>query len=51
MGDLVNAILRMHKPSLHRVPIPGIIQDAPACTECRKAHPCPTYKLAMKEKA
>lgn len=48
MNELAQALLRMHSPSAHRVatdaPIPAIFQDAPACRECRKAHPCPTAK-------
>jgi hypothetical protein len=44
---LQDQIRDLHQPSLHRVEVPGIITDAPACTECGKAHPCPTYLLAQ----
>ena len=43
--DLAARVRALHQPSLHRVQVPGIIMDAPACTECSKAWPCPTYQL------
>lgn len=42
MIDLINSLKKMHRPSTHRIPVPGIVMDAPACTECGKAWPCPT---------
>lgn len=38
-------LLRLHQPTAHRVEIPGIFQDAPACSECSKAWPCPTVDV------
>lgn len=38
-------IIALHRPGLNRVEIPAIIGDAPACTECRKAWPCPTIDV------
>lgn len=42
MGHLIESLERMHRPGTHRIEVPGIVHDAPACTECRKAWPCPT---------
>lgn len=42
MNDLIKDLIVMHRPGANRVPIPGILQDAPACIECGKASPCPT---------
>lgn len=38
-------LIRLHQPGLNRVEIPSIIGDAPACTECGKAWPCPTVDI------
>lgn len=38
-------IIALHRPGLNRIEIPAIIGDAPACTECRKAWPCPTINV------
>src|SRR5699024_12764545 len=43
--DLAARVRALHQPSLHRVPVPSIIGDQPACQECGKAWPCPTYQL------
>lgn len=40
-------IAKLHQPSLNRVPVPGIFQDAPACRECGKAWPCTTYEITQ----
>ena len=47
--DLAARVRALHQPSLHRVPVPGIIPDAPACQECFRAWPCETYKLTEKK--
>ena len=40
-------IIALHRPGLNRVEIPSIIGDAPACTECGKAWPCPTIDIVQ----
>ena len=49
MCDLVSRVRALHQPSLHRVPVPSIIGDRPACQECFKAWPCETYQLTEKK--
>jgi len=45
MSDLASRVQALHQPGLHRVPVPSIIGDQPACQECFKAWPCETYNL------
>lgn len=49
LTSLADQVMRLHQPSLDRVQVPGILLDKPACQECGRAHPCPTYELAQGE--